>query len=93
MAKKPAASSAPAEWPIPLPLATNRDDGGKTMNYQVYACTRQITAKNGKGEDVIKNAMYGGNGTIYVANELSKGHNEFVLMPRAEYDRLTKGKK
>lgn len=75
--------------PIVLKLATDRDDKGETDNYRVYAGGGTVTVKNKKGETVQKNTILGGNGTIYIANELAKPHTEWVLMPKAQYDTLT----
>ena len=69
-------------------IATDRDDKGKTKNYTVYAGGGQVTVTNERSETVIKNAILGGNGTIYIANELANGHNEWALIPRSLYNRL-----
>jgi hypothetical protein len=77
--------------PIEFTLATKRDDGGKTANYTVYECSRQMQVKNGKGEPIIKNAIMGSNGSIYIGHELAGPHTEWVLMPRAMFDQLYTG--
>lgn len=74
--------------PITMTLAKDRADGGKTANYTVYDCKRQMQVTNGKGETVVKNAVMGSNGTIYIGHELAGPHTEWVLMPRAMYDQL-----
>ncbi len=74
---------------IVMKLVTDREDGGKTENYRVYGGGGVVPMKNRKGENVTKNAILGGNGTIYVANELAGDADAFVLVPKAEYDRLT----
>lgn len=73
---------------IQMTLATNRDDGGKTENYHIYAGGGQVQVKNKRGETIIKNAVLGGNGTIYIANELAGSHTAWVLLPRSDYDKL-----
>lgn len=78
-------------FPIILKLATGRDDKGQTENYRVYEGGGVVTIKNKRGENVNKNAILGGNGTIYVANDLAESHTEMVLLPRVEFDRLTRG--
>lgn len=74
--------------PIFLSRVTTRDDGGRTANYTIYGSTVQVRVKNGKGEEIVKNAIMGSNGTIYVAHELAGQHEQWVLMPRAMYDQL-----
>lgn len=73
---------------IELALAKGRDDGGKTENFRVFDCDARIEVKNRRGEKVMKNAVLGGNGTIYIANELAGEHEAWVLVPRTEWDRL-----
>lgn len=73
---------------IVLALAKDREDGGKTENYRVYAGGGTVQMKNRRGEVVSKNAILGGNGTIYIANELAGEAKEFVLLPKAMYDKL-----
>lgn len=79
--------------PIPVinfTLATDRDDKGQTENYRVYAGGGQTQVKNKRGENVIKNVILGGNGTVYIANEVANGHDAWTLIPRALYERLTR---
>jgi hypothetical protein len=91
MAKATASSST--TFPIVMRLAITRDDGGKTDNYHVYEGGGVVQMQNKRGELVSKNAIMGGMGTIYVANQLASGHDEFVLLPRKAFDLLTGGKK
>jgi hypothetical protein len=79
------------QLPIVLKLATDREDGGQTHNYRVYNAGVQMSATNQKGETVRKNAIMGGNGTIYIGNELAASHDAWVLMPKAMYDQLMPG--
>ena len=81
-----------AETIITFRPATDRDDKGQTENYRVYAGGGQVQVKNKRGENVIKNVILGGNGTIYVANEVAKGIDEWVLMPKSLYQKLTAGR-
>ena len=76
------------QLPLEFTLATDRDDAGKTDNYTVYACNRQMSVKNGRGETVVKNAIMGGNGTIYIGHELAGEHHRWVLMPFVMYEQL-----
>jgi hypothetical protein len=86
--------ASPQGYPvINLTLATMRDDGGETDNYRVFEGGGQVQVKSKKGETVVKNTITGGNGTIYIAKEKSTGHDAWVLLPRAAYDKLTGGKK
>lgn len=73
-------------YPILMKLATDRTDKGETAAYRVYSGGGQVQLKNPRGENVIKNAILGGNGIIYVAKELAGTHDEFVLMPRVVYE-------
>lgn len=82
-------AASPSRFPIVLKLATGRTDGGITNNYRVYEGGGVTTVKNARGEAVNKNVILGGNGTIYVANDLAGSHTEFVLLPRADFDRMT----
>ena len=77
-----------SRFPIILKLATGRDDRGQTENYRVYEGGGIVGIKNKRGETVNKNVILGGNGTIYVANELAGQHEEFVLMPRVAFEQL-----
>lgn len=70
-------------------IAKNRTDKGKTLNYHVYECAHTVNVKNMKGEVVTKNALLGGNGNLSIANEFSAGIDSWVLIPKAEYDRLS----
>lgn len=96
MAKKKESTPAqptPTKYPvIPLRLATSRDDGGKTENYRVYEGGGQVSVTNKRGETVQKNAILGGNGTVYIANEHAQAFDAWVLIPRPVYDRLMAGK-
>ena len=74
--------------PIILRVAERRDDKGKTLNYMVYETGRQMQVKNAKGENVVKNAIMGGNDSIYIGHELAGTHTEWVLMPRAMFDQI-----
>lgn len=80
--------STTRQSPIILALATGRDDKGKTDNYNVYEGGGRIKAKNKRGEEVLKNAILGGNGTVYVAQELSSGIDAYVLVPKPLWDEL-----
>lgn len=80
-------------WPITLSLATNRTDKGQTDNYRVYEGGGTAQVKNKRGEVVTKSVLLGGNGTIYLINELAGAHDEFVLLPRAAFERMVKGAK
>ena len=76
---------------IRLSLDTSREkDKGKTPNYHVYAAAETFIAKNGKGQDVTKNAVMGGNGTVYIANSMATGIDAWVLVPAATFDDLAK---
>lgn len=86
---------------ITMQLATGRQDKGITENYRVYepVPARTVVVKNRNGEAVTKNAILGGNGTIYVAHELAKDEKEFILISGSEfavlksaYDRQTQTK-
>lgn len=66
---------------IRLTLDLSRDDKGKTANYHVYAASEQMTVPNGKGQSVTKNAIMGGNGTLYVGNPIANGIADWVLVP------------
>lgn len=79
--------------PIILKLATDREDKGKTENYTVYGGGGTVNVKNRKGEMVQKNVILGGNGTVYVANDVVKDATELVLITKKEYDSLKKGGK
>lgn len=72
-----------------LTLATDRDDKGQTENYRVYAGGGQVQVKNKRGEVVQKAGLLGGNGTVYIANELAGDHTEWVLIPKPAFDALT----
>lgn len=85
MADKP----TPTIPAIEFALATDRDDKGQTENYRVYAGGGQVQMKNKRGENVIKNAILGGNGTLYIANTLAGSHDAWVLIPRSVYQKLT----
>ena len=77
--------------PIHMSLATNRDDKGKTENYTIYNIPVQVQVKNKKGETVTKNAVLGGNGTIYIAHEIAGDDTEWVMMPKSMFDQLYTG--
>lgn len=74
---------------IEFTLATDREDRGQTANYRVYAGGGQMQVKNERGETIIKNVILGGNGTIYIGNEVAGKHDAWVLIPKARYQQLT----
>jgi hypothetical protein len=78
-------------FPLIMKMAVGRDDKGQTENYRVYEGGGVVTVKNKRGEQVNKNAILGGNGTIYVANELAGSTEEFVLLPRAAFEQMVNG--
>lgn len=75
--------------PIVLKLATSREDKGVTDNYRVFGGSPTMAAKDRKGELIQRNAIVGGNGTIYVAKALAEHDDEIVVLGKKEYDRLT----
>jgi len=77
-------------FPLIMKMATDRTDKGQTENYRVYEGGGVVSVKNKRGELVNKNAILGGNGTIYVANELAGQHTEFVLLPRAAFEAMVR---
>ncbi len=78
------------KFPLIMKLAKGRDDGGRTENYCIYEGGGVIQMKNKRGEVINKNAILGGNGTIYVAKELAGQHEEFVLLPRVAFEHMLK---
>jgi hypothetical protein len=76
------------KFPIVLSMAADRDDKGQTENYRVYSGGGLVQLKNKRGETIQKNALLGGNGTLYLANEISATHDQFVLLPMALYKEL-----
>jgi hypothetical protein len=78
------------QFPIVMRLAKGRDDGGRTENYCIYEGGGVVTLKNRRGENVSKNVILGGNGTIYIAKDLAGLHEEFVLLPRAAFEAMVK---
>ena len=77
--------------PFVMTIAQDRDDKGSTMNYKVFNVPVQVAVKNKRGEIVQKNAVMGGNGTVYIAHELTPTDEPWVMLPKAMFDALISG--